>query len=250
MPNLLSQRRILNYRFQPNWLDGLALWLDASDASTITLDGSNNVSQWNDKSNNANHATQSSSTLRPVGAGAINGRMAIDFDGADDFLEIANSASIDLGPTLSIFIVHKADTTSARQTLFNFINTVAGVATPDVEIGTSPTFYDNTYAVVRPTTYVFTAPASAATTSAAVIGFLVDGSANLVLRKNGTDIATTASAGISLVGSGTNKMVGARASGSQPFDGRIGEIVVYNKKLTESAVNSVESYLISKWGIA
>jgi hypothetical protein len=35
----------------------LALWLDADDASTITLNGGK-VSQWNDKSGNARHATQ------------------------------------------------------------------------------------------------------------------------------------------------------------------------------------------------
>jgi hypothetical protein len=42
-----------------------ALWLDAADASTITLDGSN-VSQWNDKSGNNRHATQANTELRPT----------------------------------------------------------------------------------------------------------------------------------------------------------------------------------------
>ena len=42
-----------------------ALWLDASDESTLTLDVSNNVEQWDDKSGNANHATQTTSGNRP-----------------------------------------------------------------------------------------------------------------------------------------------------------------------------------------
>ena len=42
----------------------LSLWLDASDASTITLNGST-VSQWNDKSGNARHATQATAANQP-----------------------------------------------------------------------------------------------------------------------------------------------------------------------------------------
>jgi hypothetical protein len=43
----------------------LALWLDAADASTITLNGST-VSQWNDKSGNARHATQATAASQPT----------------------------------------------------------------------------------------------------------------------------------------------------------------------------------------
>lgn len=42
----------------------LELWLDAADLSTVTLNGSN-VSQWNDKSGNGRHATQSSASIQP-----------------------------------------------------------------------------------------------------------------------------------------------------------------------------------------
>ena len=43
--------------FLPSSISGLALRLDATDASTLTPDGSNNVSEWRDKSGNARHAT-------------------------------------------------------------------------------------------------------------------------------------------------------------------------------------------------
>ena len=52
--------------FLPSSISGLALWLDAADASTFTLDGSNNVSEWRDKSGNARHATQGTTLLRPA----------------------------------------------------------------------------------------------------------------------------------------------------------------------------------------
>jgi len=47
--------------FDPNSIAGLELWLDASDASTITLSGSD-ITQWDDKSDNAH-------ILTPEGAG-------------------------------------------------------------------------------------------------------------------------------------------------------------------------------------
>jgi hypothetical protein len=52
--------------WQPDDLGAaLLLWLDASDASTVTLTGGK-VSQWSDKSGNGNHATQSTDAKRPT----------------------------------------------------------------------------------------------------------------------------------------------------------------------------------------
>ena len=42
-----------------------ALWLDASDAATISPSGGP-VSQWDDKSGNGRHATQTNAALRPI----------------------------------------------------------------------------------------------------------------------------------------------------------------------------------------
>jgi hypothetical protein len=42
-----------------------SLWLDAADASTITLNGST-VSQWNDKSGNSRNAVQATTTYQPL----------------------------------------------------------------------------------------------------------------------------------------------------------------------------------------
>src|ERR1700748_1258223 len=58
--------------FNPSDIAGLTLWLDASDSSTLTLNGTN-VSQWNDKSGNGNNATQATMVSQPVyGAASLN----------------------------------------------------------------------------------------------------------------------------------------------------------------------------------
>jgi hypothetical protein len=66
----------------------LALWLDADDASTITLNGSN-VAQWSDKSGNDRHATQATAANQPTyTASAYAGKPAFTFDGVNDNLEV------------------------------------------------------------------------------------------------------------------------------------------------------------------
>ena len=56
----------------------LALWLDADDSSTITLNGST-VSQWDNKSGNNFHLSQANAALQPryVAAG-MNGKPALN----------------------------------------------------------------------------------------------------------------------------------------------------------------------------
>jgi hypothetical protein len=71
----------------PAQLPGLALWLDAADASTITLNGST-VSQWNDKSGNNRHASQATAANQPTySATGLNGKPTLTFDGLSDNLQ-------------------------------------------------------------------------------------------------------------------------------------------------------------------
>lgn len=82
--------------FAPDDISGLALWLDASDTATITQ-SAGAVSQWNDKSGNANHATQGMAANQPsTNTRTINGRNVIDFDGLNDTMPVtlATIASI------------------------------------------------------------------------------------------------------------------------------------------------------------
>jgi hypothetical protein len=64
-----------------------ALWLDGDDSGTITTDGSGNVQQWDDKSGNNRHASESNSSRRPqLSSSGLNGKDILSFDGVDDVL--------------------------------------------------------------------------------------------------------------------------------------------------------------------
>jgi hypothetical protein len=67
--------------------DSLVLWLDASDASTIILNGSR-VSQWSDKSGNNSHVTNSTAATQPLyELTSFNDKPSVYFDSTrEDFL--------------------------------------------------------------------------------------------------------------------------------------------------------------------
>lgn len=66
--------------FVPTSLSGCILWLDANDLSTITKDGSNLVSQWNDKSGVGNNAVQATGAKQPTWTtNTLNGKAIVDF---------------------------------------------------------------------------------------------------------------------------------------------------------------------------
>lgn len=80
-----------------------ALWLDASDASTLydaTTGGSLTaadgvIARFEDKSGNARHMTQGTGISQPLRKTAVqNGRDVIRFDGSNDFMSIASSTAM------------------------------------------------------------------------------------------------------------------------------------------------------------
>jgi hypothetical protein len=91
-----------------------ALWLDAADAGTITESGGA-VSQWNDKSGNNRHATQSDATRRPAfTSSALNGYSALTFDGTNDGLTCGDAFH---SANLLIFAVAKTSNATAEQNI-------------------------------------------------------------------------------------------------------------------------------------
>jgi hypothetical protein len=65
--------------FKPTDLDNLLLWLDGNDSSTITVDGSDGVSEWRDKSGNNKHFEQTDSTKRLL-YDSVNKRLDTRFE--------------------------------------------------------------------------------------------------------------------------------------------------------------------------
>ena len=122
----------------------LALWLDATDASTITLSGGS-VVQWNDKSGNGRNAIPPAGRAPDYNATGLNGKGIVTFNGVSQYLNTAdfyqaNWYIIVVGRTNSTSnnqtILGKFDGVSNRELLmrFNNANQLFGLINP---IGTS-----------------------------------------------------------------------------------------------------------------
>ena len=82
----------------------LALWLDAADANTITLNGSN-VSQWNDKSGNGINLSQATAAFQPTYVtDLLNGKSGVRSDGSDDKLIAATGFAAE---SVMVFMVER-----------------------------------------------------------------------------------------------------------------------------------------------
>lgn len=95
MSFLINQYRFGSQRWTPSLIN-TALWFDANDSSTITQSGGS-VSQWNDKSGNARHATQGTVANQPLyQANTVNSSTmpSLLFDGTNDVLSATLSTGL------------------------------------------------------------------------------------------------------------------------------------------------------------
>jgi hypothetical protein len=232
-----------NFPFSPADLSGLKLWLDADDASTITLNGSD-VSQWNDKSVNAYNFAQSTAALQPERTlSGQNGKTVLTFNN-----EALTNASIDWGSSAStLFIVAKENSASTGwQNVFTTgtgANGQWGYGIAANSAGNDISLFDIAQAH-QPFASEMT------NTNADILCFLTagisGGSITVELFKNGTADAinprtlanTTSAAGASL---------GRNAAGNEPYGGTICEIIMYDTQLSATNREKVETYLKKKW---
>lgn len=241
---------------------GQVLWLDANDCTTITLDGSlGQVTLWKDKSANEFNAEQTTTSRMPLyNQNSINGLDTIDFDGINDHLTLGNNYIYSANDGLNIFAV--ADSSKSSSTAKGYIVDFGNAQTA----GYGLSFIENaidpyaTGADHMNKTDLFTP-------SYAILHMNVDFTNQLVIKINGTELkeekkdatATTAldNAQISQAstrGGGQGPVtIGAQSSttsDSDKFhDGNIGELIIYDKKLTTNEALAVENYLSDKWAI-
>jgi hypothetical protein len=233
----------------PRCIDGLRLWMDADDASTITI--ATGVSQWLDKSGAGNHVTQASTTLQPVVlAGALNGRSVLRFDGSNDTLTRANASLNDLGlgaTDITVFTVALNDDNSGNTTE----GIVAVYTVTDNQRGWGAMKASGNMAFVvsndgalpgdRPQV------AAGAANNYYMTYFNYSSPTGTVIHNGTTD---TASETGTIFNTPSDLYVGSFGSEALPrWDGNIAEILVYNRTLSAGERTEVEAYLSTKWGL-
>jgi hypothetical protein len=235
-------KRALTPVFAPNQIPGCAMWLDAADATTLTLSGSN-VTAWADKSGNGRNAvgTSSNPTYNATG---FNSRPTVTFSN-----NLLTSSGWSLAPNRQFawfVVVHLTSLANIWQrilisasvgymngylgTLSNTSNIlgIAGSTTISAPIATgtlSPQLV----------TYLFGTSELSSNTSAVS----VNGGTFSTLGGNAGDIGTN---GV-IIGTDTGMGMGDR------FLGHLSEVICYNSDVTQSQRRRIEGYLAHKWGL-
>jgi hypothetical protein len=210
-----------------------ALWLDAADASTLTLSGSN-VTQWSDKSGNSRHATPYS--ISPTyNATGLDNKGTIQFNGSTQALQSPDFYQSDwyilaLARTTNASadqtIVGKFNSTLDRELLFRFSasNKITTLINPTGSSGANNT------------TVTTTANAG---TSFGIFGFLKSGSL-CEIGINGT--IETGTFNTATVHNGNAPFAIGRDGSASFLNGSIQKIVVTQGVPTASTMRKLEGW--------
>ena len=220
--------------FGPLLGSNLLLWLDANDADTITEDANGNITNWYDKSENSSHATATSGRHPSGNADAINGKKALYFDGSED-MTLSNMLHSESNYTaFTVFKTNAVNTTAER--LFES-NDGSDRLILWSSLGGSQS------------TGIFTDTESNVTLSTRISGAQV-----ITWSLEAASSATSYINGVSSTsGSYTKKALeNTPTIGSRNVHyviGDIGELILYDRVLSETERVQVETYLSVKWGI-
>lgn len=251
-----------------------ALWLDASDSSTLfdaTTGGSTpadagSVKRWQDKSGNDRHVTEA--TVAPTRrTGVQNGKDIVRFAGSNKLAHSSSSVWNFLHNGASvyhIFIVAKYGTASDPNALYTTLDT-CGFSSGNT--GFSYGYEDRASQSYENSARVFVARGvtSNGTCSSAVNNTLSPNAFALVTIKGDMANATAANrcairvneagttAGNSLTNAASTSnstfplTIGATGADSFYLTGDIGEIIIVPSDLTTTQRNDCEAYLRNKW---
>lgn len=232
--NTISSKKRENI-FLPSDISDLEIWLDASDDSSVILNGSN-VSQWSDKSGNGEHFVQSTPAWQPAYTEQLNGENVITFDGADDVL--GNSGFSGAQPATIYFALKEdADPGEGISTFFNS-EYLDWVFNYDGRTGF------NRYYLAANSSLIY--PESPANLNFNLYTLVMNSSSSSITRNdtllNSGNVGTGAS--------GTDWYLGAtEPSHFDFFDGKMAEFLFYGKILSGNEHIRVRNYFNSKWGM-
>lgn len=249
---MLRRHLAIKEVFTPNTFSP-ALWLDASDqstmyqertgasATTLVSSDADPIGTWKDKSGNGRHVTAPSDAARPTFKAAIqNGRSVARFDGVNDILQGLVTMGISGAAYRTLFTVQLEYTSS------NF---------PPVYIhgqnGIAGSTFSHMFYPTKIHLDIWGASLLGATINPgqwSVVSSQIRTADNTgLLWRNGT--AATGSTGVVNTNDNRHAVGGVYGGSSQNVATDIAEIIYYPSNLSTSQRQQVERYLANKWGI-
>jgi hypothetical protein len=246
--------------FSPTSIAGIKAWYDAADTGTISLSGSA-VTQWNDKSGNAFNLTQGTAARRPAsGVNTLNSLNVITFDG-NDVLQAATASDwtfLNNSGGATVFMAAYYDTSAVQTMIFDTSGSTTGAVGVTTFRGAADKFGafvaygtggqyvsldSNLQTLTDATAFYWSMKLDNSNATAANrIKVSLNGGAEQGANTYTNSPSASAPAQALLLGS-------YDTAGSQGFQGRIAEIIMYSGILSAGDILSVNSYLASKWAL-
>jgi hypothetical protein len=234
----------------PTSLSGLALWLDAADASTLTV-SSSNVTAWADKSGSGISLVQAATNAAPfTGTRSLNGKNVLDFNNRH-----IKTTAFDLGtgaPTIQVVSVIVPDAYNTNHHAYGYSSGNPGGSQ---QFSLSMKGGQNE----------FTGRHGDGYTESNIIyttgkGYVVSHALEAGGTYGATQFAVNGELGETFSNLPNNQLlfdaetpyftVGATGNGSNKGDLAVGEVLVFNQILNGADRRKLEGYLAHKWGLA
>jgi len=244
---------LLSITYAPTDFADLALWLDASDDATLFTDApcatsastGGKIACWRDKSGKGNHVTQDNSNDRPVLlANQQNQLPALDFstDATDDHLATGGTGQINADGGYTKFVLFSLDSTTDSP---NGLITGGGAGTRlDASSGVLDASHDGGALLAGGTDlstdryYITTLRYDGVNSNGLADTIRLDGSADASDDTAGAKTHTASKIYIGADGTGDG------------LNGKLAELMVYNRAISDEEVEKLECYLARKWDIS
>jgi hypothetical protein len=241
----------------------LAAWFDASDTTTITDAGSGAVSEWRDKSGWGQTVVETDNTRRPLtGVSSQNGLNVLQFDGSNDRLQtgVGKMLGID-NRQITVCVAFKPDRASATSEGLIDVRRLDGGT--DLQNGLllerrtsnmSVTSGDGSNLGFSGTRYLAQQFSASDTTNYHTM-ITRHSTSGQSARYDGVAQTLSTYSGSMAMSDFWNQLAfemgfwfGARGA-DWPFQGKIAEVIVFDKALSDTECGEVETYLNTKWGL-
>ena len=239
------------YGFIPTQVAGLALWLDASDTTTITQSGGT-ITQWRDKSTSGLTATAANNPT--LVAKIQNGFPGISLDGSTQYFNLGNNLNMGTNQ-IYIFVVSKFNSTADGAIIGKSLYGSQGARYSLLRSGALIPLIEASGGAVNNSGFN-----SDTSTSARLLNMVWDRS-TINLYQNGSSVFSVGLSDSSNLTTGNSLLIGAyqNGSGGVPpatglyMNGYIHEILMYftstSSPLGNTSRQQIESYLAQKWGL-
>lgn len=245
----------------------LFLWLNANKSSSITMNGSNQVSQWNDLSGNGNNFSQGAAGTRPVYGATANpgGRPGLTFSAASSqYMSLASlPATLSFASGVSAFAQVSYGPTLAGwgwQRVFDFGN---GTSNNNFMMGrdgnTANNYYEGWKGGAGDQTYTSTNPIVNNTENlyeAVQAGGTAGTLTNVSQYLAGVSQTVTGAAGSSqtwlpaAIARTANYIGRSNWAADEYFNGTMSEVLLYNTAVNSTQRVILENYLGAEWNQA